>query len=601
MVREKVMQINLDFRTVLELMAITASLFLGIIVLVNHWRERTGRLFGLLCMSLSIWKAFDFAYPRLSASSWVDAVGWATGIFCVALAIHFVVAYSFEDRREPRLLYASGYPFAAIFILASCLGLMGDSTPWQIAYGVFYLTGVGVVVGLLAEAYAKVRRNELLWALAGSAALAIGAGLHLLAIIMGNNEFPSQTYGMLAFEICLGYDILKGGFLRERERHMRALEELGLRERRLEEAEAAFQRLVDTSYDIIFTIDREGRVTAIKSEVDEGLLGYKVDQLMGFGYLDFLSDADKAKLADALVRGFRGEKIRSLEVHLKRQDMPPAVLSLTATRLGGDGEEAALLVARDISEERRMEVELQNRNVLLEEANVRLRELNTLKTELVGIIGHELRSPLTIIFSYAAALKDHWNKMEDSRKLECVDHMMHECNRLNRMVENVLDMSRVESERLFLHRQRGDLFAHLEGVIREMSVTTDSHPTRLITSAPHLEMEADWDKIKQVVINLLDNAYHFSFPGGEVIVTGEARDGKAVVRVKDRGPGIPLESRERLFERFTQSKVSGMERGLGLGLYIVRTFVEAHGGEVWLEDEEDFGAIVAFSLPLKAD
>jgi len=220
---------------------------------------------------------------------------------------------------------------------------------------------------------------------------------------------------------------------------------------------------------------------------------------------------------------------------------------------------------------------------------------------LLANASHELRSPLTVIYSYAAALKDHWSKMDEERKMECIDHVLRECNRLNRMVENVLDMSRIESERLFLHRQRGDLIALLGDVKHEMSIAPGSCPVRLITSVQHLELFADWDKVKQAVINLIDNAFRFSPPGSQVIITGDIHDGSAVVRVKDMGPGVPLEQRDRLFEKFTQSKAMGMERGLGLGLYIVRTFVEAHGGKVWLEDEEDLGAVVAFSLPISRE
>jgi PAS domain S-box-containing protein len=593
------MQIQLDYRTIPEIIAVVGSGLLGIMVLANHWRNRRGRLFGLLCLFLSAWKAFDFAYPGLTTTFWVDAMGWASGAFSAALAYHFIVAYAYQDREEPRRLFAAAYPFAFILIAAATLGWLSEVTAWQVVYGIYFVVVVAGVLGLAAWAYRRERSRQLMWALLGASFLAIGAGMQVLAIILGWGEFYSQTYGMLAFEIFFGYDILVAGFLREREEHLRALEELGLRERRLEFAESRFRKLMDNSYDVIFTIDHEANILAINTEAEE-VLGFPVQEMLGKGYMRFLSEEDQLKAADALVRGLQGEKIRFLEMTLNHPDKSPVILSLTGTRLFGE-EDAALLIARDVTGERKMELELQDRNLLLEEANRRLRELNTLKTELVGIVGHELRSPLTVIYSYAAALKDHWNKMENDRKLECVDHVLRECNRLNRMVENVLGMSRIDSELIFLHRQRGDLVALLGEVTREMAMTPGSRPMRLTTSMRRLEMEADWDKVKQVVINLLDNAFHFSPPDSQVVVTGDVQDGRAVVRVKDGGPGIPPEYRDRLFEKFTRSKANGMERGLGLGLYIVRTFVEAHGGEVWLEDEEGQGTVIAFSLPLERE
>lgn len=322
--------------------------------------------------------------------------------------------------------------------------------------------------------------------------------------------------------------------------------------------------------------------------------------MLGKGYLDFLDEEERLRAFSALGRGLAGEKVRFFEITLKRPDGKPVILSLTGTRLQTD-KEAALVIARDVTQSREMELELIKRNALLEEANRRLSELDRLKTELVGIVGHELRSPLTVINSYASALKDHWDRMEEGRKLECIDHVLGECDRLNRMVENVLDMSRIEAEQLFLNRRKGELVAFLEDITGTMSVAHGARPIHLVTSMRRLEMEADWDKIRQVLINLLDNAFRFSPPDGQVIVTGDVQDGTAVIKVKDRGPGIPPENRDRLFDKFTRIRAEGMEGGLGLGLYIVRTYVEAHGGRVWIEDEEGMGAVVAFSLPFRRE
>ncbi|OFW56946.1 MAG: hypothetical protein A2W01_01100 [Candidatus Solincola sediminis] len=592
------MQIQLDYRTIPELIAIVGSALLGIIVLAGQGRDRRGRLFGLLCISLSVWKTFDFASPELSAAMWVNSMAWATGSLSIALSFHFIVAYGYYERPEPKWLFAAAYPAAAVFIAAAAFGWLTDNIPWQVAHACFFMLVILTILSLMARAYLAERARQQVVALLGTLFLTLTVAIQLIATIVASRAIYTQAYGMIAFEILLGYDILVDGFLRQHREHLRALDVLGLRQERVELAESRFRKLMDMSYDLIFTMDPHANILAINTDASE-VLGFPVEEMLGKGYLRFLSEEEQRNAADALSRGLAGEKIKYYEITLTRPDSQKVILSITATRLFEGEEQVALVIARDVTEATALEHELQARNVLLEEANRRLRELDTLKTELVGIVGHELRSPLTVIYSYSLALKDHWNKMEEDRKLECVDHVLRECNRLNHMVENVLDMSRIESERLFLNLQQGDLFGLLAEVAREMSMASGAHEMKVETCATRLPMEADWDKVKQVVINLLDNAFHFSPPLSPVFINGDVNDGKAVVRVKDMGPGIPRGNRERLFEKFTQSKITGMERGLGLGLYIVRTFVEAHGGEVWLEDEEGLGTVVAFSLPLQ--
>ena len=590
------MQVRLDLANVVEMVALVGSALLGLIVLAGHYRDRRGRLFGVLCLALAAWKAFDFAHPQLTVEPWVDSASWVLGALCIGMAVHFFSMHSLEGTRYGWPLSLFFYVLSAFFLVVSSLGYVYRSDAWKAAFGLYLLAASCLVVGMMVWKYGRERKPQNLLALVGAASLGLGVCLQVVDIIWDIWSLRTQAYGMLAFEACLGYDILIAGLLRERKKHLKALEELGLREKRLEMAESRFRKMMDTSYDVIFTVDREGNILGINTEAKE-VLGFPVERMLGKGYLDYLEPEDRERAFATLARGLGGEKVRFFEITLRRPDGRPVVLSLTGTRLHSE-KEAALVIARDVTESKEMERQLLERNALLEEANRRLRELDRLKTELVGIVGHELRSPLTVINSYASALHDHWDKMEDERKMECIHHVLRECDRLNRMVENVLDMTRIESEQLFLNRQPGDLMSVLEDIAREMSMVPASRPLHVVSSISSLRMEADWDKVKQVVINLLDNAFHFSPPGEAVLITAELQDGMATVRVKDRGPGFPRESRDRLFEKFTRSKAAGMERGLGLGLYIVRTFVEAHGGRVWIEDEEGMGAVVAFSLPL---
>lgn len=591
------MQVQVNPTNVTETVVVVSSALLGLIVLAGHWRDRRGSLFGILCLALAAWKGFDFAHPLLTQESWVDATSWALGSLCVALAVHFFATYSLGKGCLTNILYVTAFPASAVFILAAALGILSSSNIWQLAFGAYLLMATVFIISLMAREYIRQRDRQHLLALLGASSITLGACLQVVNVIWELWALRFQTYGMLAFEACFGYDILVAGFLRAKEEHMRALEELGLREKRLQEAETKFRKMLDNSYDVIFTVDREGNILAINTDAEE-VLGFPVERVLGKGYLDFLDPQEMERAFSALARGLGGEKIRFYEVTLRRPDGKSIILSITGTRLYTD-KEAALVIARDVTQSREMELELLRRNALLEEANRRLSELDRLKTELVGIVGHELRSPLTVINSYASALKDHWERMDEERKLSCIDHVLRECRRLNRMVENVLDMSRIESDQIFLNRRPGDLVSVLQEVVGSMSLTMGARNVHLVASERRVEMEADWDKVRQVLINLLDNAFRFSPPGAPVVVTSDVLDGEAVVRIKDRGPGIPPEDRERLFEKFTRSRAEGMEGGLGLGLYIVRTYVEAHGGRVWVEDEEGMGAVVAFSLPLR--
>ncbi|MGQ9474714.1 MAG: PAS domain-containing sensor histidine kinase [Actinomycetota bacterium] len=590
------MQVQVNPTNVTETVAVVGSALLGLITLFAHWRDARGRIFGTLCIFLATWKAFDFAYPLVTQASWVDAAGWALGALCVALAVNFFSTYSLGDSRLHGVLYATAFPISAVFVIAAALGALAPSNAWKTAFGAYLFLASVLIVALMVREYRRAKDGQHLLALVGALTITVGACLQVADLVWDLWGLRFQTYGMLAFEACFAYDILVAGFLRAKAEHLEALEELGLRERRLEEAEAKFRKMLDNSYDVIFTMDREGNILAINTDAEE-VLGFPVQRVLGKGYLDFLEPREMERALSALLRGLGGEKIRFYEVTLRRPDGKPVILSLTGTRLYTE-REAALVIARDVTRSREMELELMRRNALLEEANRRLSEMDRLKTELVGIVGHELRSPLTVINSYASSLKDHWNRLDEERKLSSLDHILHECQRLNRMVENVLDMTRIESDQMFLNRQRGDLVKVLQEVVGSMSLLAGAKKVHLVTSVQRLEMEADWDKVRQVVINLLDNSFRFSPPGDPVVVTGDVQDGEVVVRVKDRGPGIPPEDRERLFDKFTRSKAEGIEGGLGLGLYIVRTYVEAHGGRVWVEDEEGMGAVVAFSLPL---
>ena len=268
------MSIPLTFTNVIEIIAITGSLIIGILALANYWNDRSGRLFGILCLGLAAWKAFDFADPYLSTAAWVDAAGWMAGSLTVALAWHFVVSYTYRDMDEPPWLWPIFYFSGLILMIIPLIGSLRLNTVYQALFALNYVAGVSGIVVLTFRAYARDKSREMIWAILGTFSIAVGAGIHIIAILFDLGEWHVQTYGMLAFEIIFAYDIMVGGLLRQQREHLHALEVLGLRERKLEMAELGFRKLMDSSFDLIFTVNREGDILAISTEAED-IEGFK--------------------------------------------------------------------------------------------------------------------------------------------------------------------------------------------------------------------------------------------------------------------------------------------------------------------------------------
>jgi two-component system sensor kinase len=230
----------------------------------------------------------------------------------------------------------------------------------------------------------------------------------------------------------------------------------------------------------------------------------------------------------------------------------------------------------------------------LERANSELRRLDELKSDFVAMVSHELRSPLTSILGYCATMLRHWDKVEDARKRSFIDIIDRQSRRLSGLVNDLLEMSRIESGSLHTELRPFGLRDLLEELARDY---VDRIDDIRIVGAVDAHVVADVEHLRRVLINLLDNAIKYGRPPVTVGVT-ETPDGVAVV-VRDEGPGVPEEFRARLFEKFAQAS-SGSTRkatGTGLGLSIVRGLVEAMDGLVWYEPPTDRGGAFVVRLP----
>ena len=234
-----------------------------------------------------------------------------------------------------------------------------------------------------------------------------------------------------------------------------------------------------------------------------------------------------------------------------------------------------------------------------------IRMLEQMKTAFVSAVSHELRTPLTSIKGFVSTLlsdTEGYFDLETRREfLQIIDQ---ETDRLKRLIDDLLNLSRIESGRaLEIRWKKFNLKEVADRVVEAQKTYTDKH-TLVVDVPEDIEVVADEDKVDQILTNLVNNAIKYSPDGGEVRVSARHVDDEWVeVAVSDQGIGIPPEKKDKVFDKFyrMEDETSKAKGGTGLGLYLVKHLVEAHGGKIWVESEgiPGKGSTFFFTLPKK--
>jgi signal transduction histidine kinase len=230
-----------------------------------------------------------------------------------------------------------------------------------------------------------------------------------------------------------------------------------------------------------------------------------------------------------------------------------------------------------------------------------LQRLNRAKSDFVSIVSHEFRTPLTGIQGFSEMMQSEDLTIEEMR--EYAGDINKDAHRLNRMITEMLDLDKMESGRMELHRESVDLNAVVSEAVDRVRPTAPEHPLSVRLDPTLGEISADRDKLTQVMANLLNNAVKYSPKGGEIVVSTRVEGGTAHVVVRDHGMGIPKEALESIFERYgrVESLATRHIQGTGLGLPIVRQIMQLHGGTVWAESTVGEGSVFHVTLPRNAD
>jgi PAS domain S-box-containing protein len=334
----------------------------------------------------------------------------------------------------------------------------------------------------------------------------------------------------------------------------------------------------------ILTVDTALRIIDFNPAM-ERLTGWHESEVLGRFYFEVLRPKDRqgnelGLQGSPILQAFAGQNVANREMVISARDGQHFDVSVTASCVRSSKGEptSGILTVRDITREREQEEE---------------------RSTFISVISHELQTPIAIIKGYASTLARADAKFEQATLRSRLQAIEEEADRLNKLVGNLLYASRIQAGGLQMDIVPLDLANLVQKVAHRLQVKSPG-VTVMVNLPPNLPaVMADRDRIEEVLQNLLDNAIKYSPDKLEVMVACHATGDEVIVSVSDTGMGISLRDQEQIFDRFYRvgnNKTRSLQ-GAGLGLYICRAIIEAHGGHIWVQSVLHQGSTFSFSLP----
>jgi signal transduction histidine kinase len=229
------------------------------------------------------------------------------------------------------------------------------------------------------------------------------------------------------------------------------------------------------------------------------------------------------------------------------------------------------------------------------------KRLEQLKDEFIGLVSHELRTPLTVINGCLNTVISEWERLPSGETQQLLRDAVLESESLSYLIENLLELSRVQAQQLALYAEPTDVKTLVSGTITKVKRQAPSH--QFTTSIPDglKSINVDPLRIERILYNLLDNAAKYSPPGSQIKVSVKVEPEHLVIGVSDQGRGLSPGEQARIFSAFQRLENGRPDRvgGAGLGLVVCKRLVEAHGGEIWVESKKGKGSTFFFTLPYR--
>ena len=366
-----------------------------------------------------------------------------------------------------------------------------------------------------------------------------------------------------------------------------------------------YKNIVERSLDGIITLDLEGMVTSCNIAAATQV-GFSKNELIGkpFTEIGLFENKDIPRYRAMFTSTLQDEAVEPLEINLIRKDGFSFFAEIRINPLKENGRMIGVqAITRDVTEQKQAEEKLKKSKRKIELQNIKLKKLDELKSSFLNVASHELRTPVTPIKGYLQMLLNEKIGSITEEQKKILKIIQRNTNRLDHLIQDILDISRLESGTMRFIPEKTDVKTMVEETVETMQSSADVKNIKinleLKDDIPTLTI--DKERIKQVIINLLNNAIKFSPDNSSINVKARRETDDILFEVQDFGRGIPEDKQIKIFETFYQVDSKGDIKfgGVGLGLSISKGIIQAHSGDIWVESTLGKGSIFWFTLPLE--
>lgn len=380
------------------------------------------------------------------------------------------------------------------------------------------------------------------------------------------------------------------------------------------DSEDRFRGIIENALDVITLVDESGAIV-YNSPAFSRQLGYTSEEVIGKTLFDFIHDDDRAYIEREFRKLISSMDVAGTELDFRFRHKDGRwrfFEAMVSNLLRNEKVHAIVLNSRDVTEQNESEEELEKYRSHLEELVEQRTQALTLAFEkerivleqqmtFISMVSHEFRTPLTIIDGNAQIIEKRGTTLDPEVLERRAKTIRTAVDRLVRLIEMILSSNMLESGKLVITRAPCDLIGIIRDVCIERLGISPSHKIKVDIQKGLPKMMLDEKVMHQIMVNLVSNAIKYSPNGGLVEVSAFQEDDTVTVKVADHGVGIPENELPKIFTRYFRASTSGGVHGSGLGLSLVKQFVELHDGTIGIESVVGEGTVVTVKLPLKTE